>query len=422
MWYPTKIEYSDGVRRLQVFITTEGVGIALVQWLWWWCWALRVGMVQADSVNLVDNGNFERMDFVLGKGSKGIWEGKGMTRLDVEAGTPAAVGAIPGWRVVAGGVQVLSNADYASASANSSFCIHLNSFLSGPGTLRTMPLLVSPHLDALYNLTFSAAAHPDGGSASRSLNVSVFRKRSLPETKAMPSITSSSSSRTFIPWTTYSLFFTGTDQNTYVEFASTTAGKYGIILDDVKISLVDVNVNGAFDSSSLKTMQHSSEHFLVLKPPSTAISNWLVTSNSIKYSKSDYSSSEDMLSGFVDLNAHSSGAILSSIPSRMGSSYELLFDYAGNPQASIDAFLEDSAFLVTIEDQAQGTILSSEAVPIAPSSISSDISNITWTTGTASFMAIGNYTKFSFISQIKGAYGPLLAKIRVYEIPKEYST
>ncbi|KAI5081212.1 hypothetical protein GOP47_0004395 [Adiantum capillus-veneris] len=388
------------------------------------CWYGSVDVVQVkgDPVNLVDNGNFERMGFTLGKGSKNRWEGKGMTKLDVQAGTAAAVGAVPGWCVVRGGVEVLSNVDYVSASAASSFCVHLNSAATGAaGTLRSMPLLAPPRQGAQYNLTFSVAVNPDGGPASCSLNVTLFRKGRLPVSLAVPPLLSSSSfSRSYLLWRTFNLSFFGTNKNTYIEFASSTPAKYGLLLDDVKVSLLDLLSNGGFDyGTTFNFTQLSLDGFIVLQTPSAAIPQWFVNSGSIKYSKGHYIPSDERLSNVLDLNGDSPGSITTSFPSQFGLSYQILFDFAASPEASFGTFFEaEAAFFVAVLDSVQGTILSNQAV-VVTASLNQTLSNITWQTGSATFVAVGNRTNVTFISQISGDYGPLLDNVHVYEIKQE---
>jgi choice-of-anchor C domain-containing protein len=139
--------------------------------------------------------------------------------------------------------------------------------------------------------------------------------------------------------------------------------------------------------------------FLTLSTGSTAIPGWLVLGNSIDYIGSTWQASDGSRS--IDLSGQGVGRIEQTFDTILGTTYQVLFDLAGNPAGTpVEKLLRVAATGGTAQDYSFDTT-------------GKTLTAMGWQTTAYSFTATSPSTTLLFTSLTNTAFGPALDNVRV---------
>ncbi|KAL2614028.1 hypothetical protein R1flu_025720 [Riccia fluitans] len=360
--------------------------------------------VGGDPANLVSNGDFEDQYF--------NWDL--YPQMDVL--NDGSMNFIPSFTVISGGIQVVNGLEYvAPVWEPGSYLIHLNCW-QGPGSLETAPL-ATPRWGATYNLSFDLADNPDGGPINKGVAVHILVNEA--KTESEPSIFNVSnpeSHRRSIIWQTVIHTFVGTGQHTTIVFESLTQGSFGVLIDNVRVSLVNLLDNGSFDNLNPPGLSRNLTFFSTVQAPSDIIRNWFVTDGAIKWAGTErWHSSTDESFYLLDMNANGGpGTIISGkVSLRKGAKYVVLFDSAANPDSTLPL---RGTMILTVQGVVSGDVLASRSITIDGSGFSAF--SIGWRTERLEFPARETEIYLTFSSKIPGDIGPLLDNVAIYQVSK----
>jgi hypothetical protein len=222
------------------------------------------------------------------------------------------------------------------------------------------------------------------------------------------------SQRSSIVWQTVWTTFVGTGESTTLQFESLTAGSFGPLLDNVIVTLINLVPNGSFETTKTLLVLTNETWFNVLQAPSDMITSWTISAGNIKRaSYLRWQPSTDDSNSMLDLNGdNDDGTIVSDpFPTRVGSSYVVLFDTAANPEPLVP--LQGNIFAAVRTSQ-DGSILSYSTVFVDADQFS--INSIGWQTYTIQFEATTATSVVMFTSKIFGSSGPLLDNVQCYQV------
>jgi choice-of-anchor C domain-containing protein len=168
--------------------------------------------------------------------------------------------------------------------------------------------------------------------------------------------------------------------------------------------------NGSFEDSTLTAGESatlSSQGFVTLYSPSTEITGWTVSGDSVDYIGSYWQAASGTHS--IDLDGNGQGGLSASTTFNvvMGVTYQVQFAMAGNP---------DGPPLTKALTASAGGVSQVFSFVVTPSDTHS---NMGWVTKSFDFTAAATgTTTLSFASNVAGFYGPALDNVIVTAVPE----
>lgn len=159
----------------------------------------------------------------------------------------------------------------------------------------------------------------------------------------------------------------------------------------------------AWQNGSFEGGPNPGAAWITLSVGSTAINGWTVTSGSVDYIGTAWSSSHGTRS--LDLSGISAGTIAQTFTTTAGVAYTVTFDYAGNPGYGAGTGVKRTR--VSVNNTA-GT-----SQDYTFDTTGRTLANMGWTTQTFIFTASAATTTLSFASQEDSAYGPALDNVKL---------
>jgi choice-of-anchor C domain-containing protein len=163
----------------------------------------------------------------------------------------------------------------------------------------------------------------------------------------------------------------------------------------------NIITNGSFENSDSSV--NPGGGFTTLGSGDTRITGWTVGGNSIDYIGGYWQASDGSRS--LDMSGGNAGSISQTLATTAGTTYQVLFDLAGNTDGgNVIKKLRVSAAANT-QDYSFDTTGKSHA-------------NMGWTTDSFLFTATGGSTTLTFTSLEPNAYGPALDNVRAEAVPE----
>lgn len=152
--------------------------------------------------------------------------------------------------------------------------------------------------------------------------------------------------------------------------------------------------NGSFECASV----NPSTGWRGLAVGSTAICDWIVCSGNIDYIGTYWKASDSSRS--VDLSGNTAGSICQSFKTVQDSTYEVLFDLAGNPDGGPSL----KRLLVSAADSSKEFSFDTSG---------KNRQSMGWELAIFKFTAVDTLTTLTFANLVPGAYGPAIDNVRV---------
>jgi hypothetical protein len=133
-------------------------------------------------------------------------------------------------------LQVVSSQAFEPATANTSYCVHLNT-KGGAGAIQSSDLYMT-RKQARYYLSLHFTGQPDGGPLFKAMQVTISEKGIISYTVRHRMFVAQSNpypSRTPLLWMARQWAFLGTGKSMRLELESTTPGPIGILVDDIQV-------------------------------------------------------------------------------------------------------------------------------------------------------------------------------------------
>ncbi|KAL3674996.1 hypothetical protein R1sor_024944 [Riccia sorocarpa] len=303
-----------------------------------------------------------------------------------------------------------------SAAATPS-CTTIDDYeFKSPGRLKTAPL-ATPRWGATYILSFDLADNPDGGPLIKAVAVHILVNEAKSESEPpLYNVSNPESQRSSIVWQTVTHTFVGTGEPTSIVFESLTQGAFGVLIDNVKVKLVNLLDNGSFDNLNPPGLSLNDSFYETLKAPSDIIRNWTVTDGAIKWAGNErWQSSTDDSNYLLDMNANDGPGTITSgkVTLKRGAKYVLLYDSAANPDSVVP--LRGNMILL-VQGVVSGDIFAARSISIDGSGFSQ--LSVGWRTAKVEFLARESEIYVTFSSKIPGGLGPLLDNVAIYQVSK----
>lgn len=133
-------------------------------------------------------------------------------------------------------LQVVSSQAFDPATANTSYCVHLNT-KGGAGAIQSSDLYTT-RKQARYYLSLHFTGQPDGGPLYKAMQVTISEKGIISYTVRHRMFVAQSNpypSRAPLLWMARQWAFLGTGKSMRLELESTTPGPIGILVDDIQV-------------------------------------------------------------------------------------------------------------------------------------------------------------------------------------------